>query len=52
MTWFSTWRERNNTPAYAAHDTETAAMEHAKTKRAGGMQATHFWSEATEENAG
>ena len=50
MTWLSTWREHNR-PQYAAHATESAAAEHAKTKRAGGCEATHFWSEASEESA-
>lgn len=50
MAWLSTWCV-NNQPRYAAHDTETAAIEHAKTMRAGGWSATHFWSEASEETA-
>lgn len=48
MTWLSTWCA-HGIPHYAAHDTEQAAIEHAKTMRAGGWQATHFWSEASEE---
>lgn len=50
MTWLSTWREHNH-PMYAEHPSEAAAAAHARTKRAAGMQATHFWSQATEENA-
>lgn len=47
MGWLSTWCV-NNVPHYAAHATEQAAIENAKTKRAGGWPATHFWSEAEE----
>ena len=48
MGWLSTWNV-NNQPRYEAHDTEQAAIEHAKTMRAGGREATHFWSQASEE---
>lgn len=50
MAWLSTWRE-NNHPKYAVHSSESAAAEHAKAKQAGGGDATHFWSEASEESA-
>jgi hypothetical protein len=47
MTWFTTWPSVEGV-AYAEHPTEAAAEEHAKTMRAGGKLATHFWSEGSE----
>jgi hypothetical protein len=48
MTWLSTWLQHGR-PHYAAHPHESAAETHARTKRAGGWQAVHFWSQASEE---